>query len=251
MVSENAILVVRSNTLVPSMVRIPPGSFVMGSPLTEKERNGTESPQTHVTISKEFWIGKNEVTQREYFALIGNNPSTFTGDLNRPVESLKWQEAKNYCLQLTELERVAGRVPTGYEYRLPTEAEWEYACRAGTTTRFSYGDDLDYAQLGNYAWFMVNSSNSTHGVGQKLPNPWGLYDIHGNVWEMCLDYWSLSYSGGNVTDPKGANSGIGRSARGGSYKYYGLDCRSAIRYTYYPDDRNSQVGFRVVLAPKL
>jgi len=245
------------------LVWIPPGSFLMGSPLPEIDRFNDEAPQTWVTFSQGFWIGKYEVTQKEYQAVIGINRSYFTGDLNRPVESVSWTEATNYCGKLTEWEREAGRLPVGYLYRLPTEAEWEYACRAGTTTRFSYGDDLNYVSLGNYAWFEANSWCSTkpngssfalsgkyyttHPVGQKLPNPWGLYDMYGNVWELCLD-WYDKYHGGGVTDPKGSNSGLYRVVRGSGWGYNGGDCRSANRFINSPGAGSLNIGFRVVLA---
>ena len=112
------------------------------------------------------------------------------------METVSWYDATNYCGELTERERAAGRIATNSVYRLPTEAEWEYACRAGTSTRFSYGDDPGYTNLTNYAWYGDNSGGTTHPVGQKLPNPWGLYDMHGNVWEWCQDWWSDTYPGG-------------------------------------------------------
>ena len=162
---------------------------------------------------------------------------------------MSWSDATNYCGKLTAQEKTAGRLPAGYEYRLPTEAEWEYACRAGTTNRFSYGDDPDYTQLANYAWYNVNSGGTTHPVGQKLPNALGLYDMYGNVWEWCSDFWSGSYPGGRVTDPKGAVSGSGRVVRGGSWDYFGRYCRSADRYGYWPVNGYGDMGFRPVLAP--
>jgi formylglycine-generating enzyme required for sulfatase activity len=219
----------------------------MGSPATEQDRFGNEAPQTVVTLTKGFWMGKYEVTQGEYLAVVGGNPSRFTGDPNRPVEQLSWTDATNYCARLTAQERAAGRLPAGWAYRLPTEAEWEYAARAGTTTRFSYGDDPGYGQLGGYAWYLSNSGGTTHPVGEKQPNPWGLYDMSGNVWEWCSD-WYATYPGGSVTDPVGPGSGSFRVLRGGGCYVGGLDCRSANRDDLAPDFRRYYVGFRAVLA---
>lgn len=230
---------------VAGMVWIEPGTFVMGSPATEQGRDSDEGPQTTVTISRGFWLGQYEVTQREYLAVMGNNPSSFTEDLNRPVEGVSWYDATNYCGKLTGQERQAGRLPDGYEYRLPTEAQWEYACRAGTTTRFSHGDDVGYTQLGQYAWYSGNSSSQTHAVGQRAANPWGLYDMHGNVWEWCAD-WYGSYPGGSVPDPTGS-SGSYRVLRGGSWTTFGRNCRSAIRVSFNPSYRVSNLGFRFAL----
>jgi formylglycine-generating enzyme required for sulfatase activity len=226
---------------------VPPGTFTMGSPATEQDRLGDEGPQTVVTLTKGFWMGKYEVTQGEYLAVVGGNPSRFTGDPNRPVEQLSWTDATNYCARLTAQERAAGRLPAGWAYRLPTEAEWEYAARAGTTTRFSYGDDPGYGQLGGYAWYLSNSGGTTHPVGEKQPNPWGLYDMSGNVWEWCSD-WYATYPGGSVTDPVGPGSGSFRVLRGGGCYVGGLDCRSANRDDLAPDFRRYYVGFRAVLA---
>jgi formylglycine-generating enzyme required for sulfatase activity len=233
-----------------NMVFIPPGTFRMGSPTNEVGRSASDGPETAVTISRGFWMGKYEVTQGEYKAVTGNNPSHFTGDSNRPVEMVSWYNATNYCALLTERERAAGRIATNSVYRLPTEAEWEYACRAWTSTRFSYGDDPGYTSLTNYAWYMDNSGSTTHPVGQKLPNPWGLYDMHGNVWEWCQDAWSGSLPGGIAVDPLVPPTGSTRMLRGGVWDYYSWCCRSAYR-NYYTSPGNTQSihGFRVVLAP--
>src|SRR6266704_2181716 len=150
-----------------NMVFIPPNTFQLGSPTNEIGRAADEGPQTAVTITHGFWMGKYEVTQREYLGVVGANPSQFTGDLNRPVETDSWLDATNYCAMLTQQELAAGRIPPGSHYRLPTEAEWEYAARAGTSTRFSYGDDPNFASLTNKAWYSFNSGFGTHPVGQK------------------------------------------------------------------------------------
>ena len=140
-------------------------------------------------------------------------------------------------------------MPAGHVYRLPTEAEWEYACRAGTTTRFSFGDDLDYNLLRGFGWFSANASGQSHAVGEKSPNRWGVFDMHGNVWEWCGDWYSGSYQGGSATEPKGASTGSRRVIRGGSWGDGGHYCQSARRYGDSPSDRSSDLGFRVVLAP--
>ena len=253
-----------------NLVFIPPGTFRMGSPTNEVDRwEDREGPQTAVTISRGFWMGKHEVTQGEYLALMGSNPSTFNGvrqdwpepgtntdfgiDLSRPVETVTWYDATNYCGQLTQRERAAGRIATNSVYRLPTEAEWEYACRAWTSTRLSYGDDPGYTNLTDYAWYGDNSGGGTHPVGQKLPNPWGLYDMHGNVFEWCQDWFGL-YPGGIALDQQGPATGLNRVVRGGSWYYWIVNtfyCRSAGRRYLYPDDwgNSGLIGFRVVLAP--
>jgi formylglycine-generating enzyme required for sulfatase activity len=248
---------------IPGYIWIPAGTFTMGSPVTEPDRYANEGPQTIVTISQGYWMSKNEVTQREYQGLMEKTPSYFVGDLDRPVEQVTWFDATNYCARLTQREQSAGRLPAGYVYRLPTEAEWEYGCRAWTRTRFSYGDDLGYTQLGNYAWYWDNSFSTTrpsvgywesngryyatHAVGTKLPNRWGLYDMVGNVWEWCLD-WYGTYPGGSVTNPKGQSSGAYRVLRGGSWFDDGRLCRSASRSSRPPHNWLNRVGFRPVLA---
>jgi formylglycine-generating enzyme required for sulfatase activity len=236
-------------------VFVPPGTFRMGSPTNEVGRNHWEGPQTAVTISRGFWMGKYQVTQGEYLAVMGSKPSYFgtnngyAEDLSRPLDTVDWYDATSYCEALTQRERRAGRISTNSVYRLPTEAEREYACRGWTSTRFSYGDDPGYTNLTNYAWYTDNSGFETHPVGQKLPNLWGLYDMHGNVREWCQDWWSGSLPGGIVVDPQGPATGLGRVIRGGVWSGITWDCRSAARFYDYPGGRNSDVGFRVVLAP--
>jgi formylglycine-generating enzyme required for sulfatase activity len=241
-----------------NLVFIPPGTFRMGSPPDEVDRMDWEGPQTAVTISRGFWMGKYEVTQGEYLAVMGSNPSYFSANngfaegLSRPVETVTWYDATNYCATLTQRERGAGRIATNCVYRLPTEAEWEYACRGWTSTRFSYGDDPGYSNLANYAWYYDNSGEGTHPVGQKLPNQWGLYDLPGNVWEWCQDCWSDSLPGGIALDPQGPPSGSSRVLRGGGWSlWYGnaWRCRSAYRGSFNPDSGLIFIGFRVVLAP--
>jgi formylglycine-generating enzyme required for sulfatase activity len=234
------------------LVPIKPGSFLMGSLESEAGRSNDEGPQTRVTITREFSMGKYLVTQEQYEAVMGNNPSSFKGTPNLPVESVSWLDATNFCARLTERERQAGRLPEGKVYRLPTEAEWEYACRAGTTTRFSFGDDPQGTEVGKYAWYDGNSGRQTHPVGTKLPNPWGLYDMHGNVFEWCQAWYSDSLPGGSVTDPQGASSGTSRALRGGSWSYSARYCRSACRVGYWnrlwPVVHYRCLGFRVCLA---
>ena len=236
-----------------NMVFIRPGAFVLGSPTNEIGRLPDEGPQTSVTITRGFWVGQYEVTQAEYLAVAGSNPSQFSGDLRRPVESVSWSDATNYCARLTQQEMAAGRIPAGSCYRLPTEAEWEYAARAGSSTRFSQGEDLELTNLTNYAWFAGNSSVTTHPVGQKLPNAWGLYDTEGNVWEWCSD-WKGPYSGAFEIDPQGAlSSPIGHKIiRGGAWDGFESDCRSAKRMGFgvSPFLTDSTLGFRIVLATR-
>ena len=239
-----------------NMVFIPPGTFRMGSPLDEVDASSSEVPQTAVTISRGFWMGKYEVMQGEYLAVMSRNPSEFSTnngyaeDLSRPVETVSWFDATNYCATLTQRERGAGRITTNSVYRLPTEAEWEYACRAWTSDRrFSYGDDPGYTNLTSYAWYGANSTNTTHPVGQKLPNPWGLYDIHGNVSEWCQDYWYGRYPGGLAVDPQGPETGSPRVIRGGDWYNVPWHYRSASRDNNYPELRAGFLGFRVLLAP--
>jgi len=208
------------------LVLIRPGKFMMGE---EKDRH-------EVTLSKPFYMGVTEVTQAQYQAVMGTNPSNFKGETN-PVETVSWNDATEFCKKLSEQTRRA--------VRLPTEAEWEYACRAGTATAFSFGD-AD-STLGDYAWYTSNSGSTTHPVGQKKPNAWGLYDMHGNVWEWCAD-WYGDYPKGAVTDPQGPASGTARVLRGGSWGSAPATCRSAHRFYLTPAYRYYYCGFRVVVS---
>lgn len=229
-----------------NLIFIPPGTFRMGSPTNEEGRLPNEGPQTDVILTRGFYLATLKVTQRDYQRVTKAYPSVFTGDFDRPVETVSWEDATNYCALLTAQERAAGRIPLGAAYRLPTEAEWEYACRAGTSTRFSYGDDPGYTNLVYYAWYLANSAHTTHVVGEKLPNPWGLYDIHGGLWEWCYD-WYGPYPGGTAVDPQGPSTGRYRVFRGGSWGCQGARCRSAVRESD-PEGQTGYVGFRVVLA---
>jgi len=183
-----------------SMIYIPPGTFLMGTPANDPNKTPNELSQFQVTLTRGFWINQFEVTQSEYQNLTCTNPATFTGDLERPVESVSWRNAMDYCVLLTQHERQALRLPDGYVYRLPTEAEWEYAARAGTTNWLSFGNDPSL--LPNYAWYDADSQGTTHPVGQLQPNPWGLQDVHGNVFEWCWD-WINSAPAQPVTDFRG------------------------------------------------
>jgi formylglycine-generating enzyme required for sulfatase activity len=230
------------------LMEIPAGTFVMGSPDSEVDRGRNAEPLTTVTITKPFWLGATEVTQGQWKAVMGNNRSRFKINDQFPVERVSWNDAVAFCDKLNQM--YGNSLPPGYRYSLPTEAQWEYACRAGTTTRFFFGDDLDYNKLGQYAWYRNNSEGESHSVGEKLPNDWGLYDMHGNVWEWCSDWYSASYPGGNVTDPQGPGSGRFRLLvlRGGSWDESARICRSAVRNGWSADYWNDDLGFRVALS---
>ena len=224
-----------TNSIGMSFVLIPAGSFTMGSPAGEPGRDPDERLHP-VTISNPFYLQTTEVTQKQWTQLMGNNPSSFKdrGD-DCPVENISWNGAQEFILKLNQKE-------SGAKYRLPTEAEWEYACRAGNKGRFCFGDEE--ARLGEYAWYSGNSGGKTHPVGQKKPNTWGLYDMHGNVWEWCQD-WYGDYSTSQVTDPTGPKAGEGRVFRGGSWGIYAKHVRSASRNGRRPGYRHYYLGFRV------
>jgi formylglycine-generating enzyme required for sulfatase activity len=222
------------------LVPIPAGTFTMG------DANGDDDETPHqVTLTKGFDLGVYEVTQEQYEKVMGKNPSKFKGKQKNPVEMVSWNDAVEFCRKLSDLP---GEKSTGYVYRLPTEAEWEYACRAGTKTKYSFGDSE--SELGVYAWYVKNSGRTTHPVGGKKPNAWGLYDMHGNVWEWCQDvYDSKAYeSRSGITQNPLSTSGSGyRVLRGGSW-FRSRYARSALRNGDTPGDRNFYFGFRVVLS---
>jgi formylglycine-generating enzyme required for sulfatase activity len=212
------------------MVYIQPGTFMMGSPSNESERDSDER-QHKVTLTKGFYMGATEVTQAQWKAVMGNNPSYFKGD-NRPVEQVSWNDCKEFIRKLNRQEGTD-------KYRLPTEAQWEYACRAGSKKRFCFGDSD--SRLGDYVWYSNNSSSKTHSVAQKKPNAWGLYDMHGNIWEWCQDGFG-KYPLSHVTDPEGPSN---RVLRGGSWNNNARNIRSANRNRNNPDNRNSNIGFEL------
>ena len=230
-----------------NFVWIAPGQFVMGSPGSDPDFTSDEQPQTTVTLTKGFFIGRYEVTQGEYVAVTSGNPSTFQGDPNLPVETVTWTQATNYCRLLNIREATVSRLPAGYAYRLPTEAEWEYAARAGSTDRFSWGNDYPYAVLQTYAWYSTNSNGGTHIVGQKLPNAWGLYDTAGNVCEWVQDS-AYFYSGGSITNPVPATVGSNKTFRGGSHADEAASCRPGYRNSIPQSLALNIFGLRVVLA---
>ncbi|GHV90482.1 hypothetical protein AGMMS50268_09850 [Spirochaetia bacterium] len=239
-------------------VRIEGGTFTMGSPSSEAARFSDEGPQHTVSISA-FYMGKYEVTQKEWAAVMGNNPSNFKGD-NLPVERVSWYEAVAYCNARSQKEglnpayTINGETVTWNRnangYRLPTEAEWEYACRAATTTPFNTGNNITTTQAnynGNYPYnnnAKGENRRKTTAVGSFAPNRWGLYDMHGNVWEWCWD-WYDGYSTAAQTDPMGASSGSYRVLRGGSWSIFAEYLRSACRYNRAPSYRDDYFGFRV------
>ena len=207
-----------------------PGSFEMGSPATERGRVDGETHRT-VSISKGFWLGKYEVTQRQWASVMRGNPSRFKGD-DHPVETVTWHDCELF------IRRVNAAIPD-MSFRLPTEAEWEYACRAGSKNPVS-GSGL----IGEMAWYEMNSDSQTHEVGRNRPNAWGFYDMHGNVLEWCSDWYSVP-TAGNAVDPKGPPSGSFKILRGGCWFFSDRDCRSAYRLRREPGLRNCIFGFRL------
>ena len=213
-------------------IKINPGSFLMGSPENEQGRYSDETQ--HTVVLTAFEIGATQVTQAQWVSVMGDNPSYFKGD-NLPVEQVSWDDTQRFIEKLNSSQ-------TEFHYRLPTEAKWEYCARAGTQTRYFFGDsekDLD-----DYAWYLNNSENKTHLVAMKKPNLWGLYDVYGNVWEWCQDGYK-KYSKDNIVDPMGVENGSFRVLRGGSWFSAARYLRSASRYNYGPGLRHGDVGFRL------
>ena len=229
------------------MKLIMPGTFTMGSPPTESGHHSDEGPPRAVTITRPFYMSVHEVTQAQWRSVMDTEPwrgetsSRESPDL--AASWVSWDDAMVFCRKLSAM--------TGTAVRLPTEAEWEYACRAGTTTAYSFGDDA--SKLGDYAWYSENAFDKDekypHPVGRKQPNAWGLYDMHGNVWEWCADWYADSYANADARDPKGSASGSARVLRGGSWFTSPQYCRAAYRRWITPDYRYDGIGFRVVVLP--
>jgi formylglycine-generating enzyme required for sulfatase activity len=227
-----------AETIGLELLHIRGGIFQMGS----EHGHSDERPLTQVTL-RDFALGKTEVTQRQWQAVMRGNPSRFRG-ADQPVENVSWDNAMAFCRKLTEQARAAGKLPEGFAFTLPTEAQWEYACRAGTTG--------DYAgELEAMAWFDSNSGLKTHPVGAKQANAWGLHDMHGNVLEWCHDWFQDHLPGGQVAEPAGPSSGSFRVYRGGGWSGDAGNCRSSHRFKIAPDDLYDGLGFRLALRPVL
>jgi formylglycine-generating enzyme required for sulfatase activity len=226
------------------MVLIPAGTFMMGSPESEARRYSRET-QHQVTVSKPFYLGKYLVTQAQWQQVMGNNPSHFKGDKLLPVENVSWDDTQAFCLKLKEI--------TQSPFGIPTEAQWEYACRAGTTTPFHFGSQLNGRQANCNGTVPYGTDTEgpnlekTTPVGNYPANAWGLYDMHGNVWEWCSD-WYGEHPTGSVTDPIGPATGSGRVRRGGGWRNDAVYCRSASRIWFVPSYRIINLGFRVALS---
>ncbi|MCE5328229.1 MAG: formylglycine-generating enzyme family protein [Planctomycetaceae bacterium] len=218
---------------------IPAGNFIMGT--AEKDCPDDQRPQHKVTITRPFYVGVYEVTQEQWTKVMGTRPQIFKGDAKLPVETVSRNDAMDFCKKVTDL--------TKRKVRLLTEAEWEYACRAGSATRFCFGDDD--RKLKNYAWYQDNGKGTSHPVGQKEPNAWGLYDMHGNVLEWCSDWFTDSYANAEAVDPTGPSTepliNAHRVLRGGCFWDGSLLCRSSYRIFGNPNGRGSQAGFRIAV----
>lgn len=216
------------------LLLIRPGTFMMGD-----EKGGADEKPVHkVTITKPFYLGKYKVTQQQWEALMGSNPSNAKSPAN-PVERVSWEDCQAF---LKKLDEKFG--DKAVKFSLPTEAQWEYACRAGSTTKYCFGDKE--ADLGRYAWFIANSKDKIHSVGEKKANAWGLYDVHGDAWEWCADWYDKAYyKASPANDPPGPASGIFRVCRGSSWDNTAPDCRSAFRLFGAPSDRFAYISLRV------
>ena len=225
------------NSLGMELILLPAGVFVMGGDWDREQADENELPKHEVSFSKPFYIGKFVVTQSQWLALMGSNPSEFEGDLH-PVETVSHDDA------LAFIKRLNAKEETG-TYRLPTEAEWEYAARAGSQSTYCFGPET--SKLDGYAWLQTNSGGQTHPVGLLSPNDWGLYDMHGNVHEWCADWYMRTYYAGSPSKhPAGPRKGVARVLRGGDWGSESWYCRCAIRSLSSPQRRSPRVGFRIV-----
>ncbi len=224
------------------MVLIPAGEFMMGAPDSEKGAFENEKPRHRVRITKRFYLGKYLVTQEQWECLMGNNPSAFQGP-KKPVEQIVWKDCQHF------LEKLNAKFGAHRgKFVLPSEAQWEYSCRAGGSTRFYFGDDEK--KLGDYAWYDANSDNSTHPVGEKRPNAWGLYDMAGNVRELCEDWFGGEYyKRSPLDDPTGPTTGSYHVYRGGCWQSPAAGCSSATREIGGREEVNYMLGVRVALIP--
>jgi len=224
-----------------SFVYLPPGQFEMGSAADEQDRHGDEDPVRNVTISKGFYLGIYEVTQQQWFSIMKSNPSIFQQSedhMLKPVDWVSWNDCQQFIAKLNELNLGI--------FRLPTEAEWEYACRAGTTSRYYWGEDVNDRDVYQYAWAFSRAEGKSRAVGTKKPNPWGLYDMSGNVWEWCSD-WRGPYIANDTIDPNGPAEGKRKIYRGGSWFNKPSTLRSANRHGHEPEVRGTNAGLRLVL----
>jgi formylglycine-generating enzyme required for sulfatase activity len=226
------------------MVWISPGKFIMGSPTSEPGHQPHEEDLHEVVISKGYWIGQFEVTQAQFEHVLDTNPSKFK-DPNIPVHKVNWHEAMYFCETLTEHERFINRLPDTWKFTLPTESQWEYACRADTKTIFHFGNESH--RLEQYGWFASNSADGPKPVGMKKPNNWGIYDLHGNMGEWCFDWYGKTYPPHGSVDPITEKGSSFKVFRGGTYTDIPNRSRSAYRNRITPDTRNPWIGFRVVL----
>jgi formylglycine-generating enzyme required for sulfatase activity len=242
------------NSVAMKLVLIKPGKFLMGSPDTDQDAANDEKPQHLVQITRPFYLGAHEVTQGQYRVVTRAAPSSLKGSDELPMDKVSWNDAITFCNRLSEMESLkpcyeigGGLLSGGDGYRLPTEAEWEYACRAGSTTRYCFGDETE--RLGEFAWHLGNSERRTHPVGQRTrPNAWGLHGMHGNVFEWCWDWYDGSYyQEPPGADPPGPSRGTERVVRGGGWNSPAAQaCRSASRAKVVPTKKLSTLGFRVV-----
>lgn len=231
-----------TNSIGIDFVLIPPGKFYMGSQHFEIGRYDNEGPIHQVILNNPFLMSKYEITQKQWLIVMGDNPSIVKG-LNKPVTHISWNDAQKFIAKLNEMENTD-------KYRLPSEAEWEYACRAGTTTKYYFGDSAN--NLKNYAWYSINSNEKIHAVGQKEPNQWGLYDMYGNVVEWTQDEWHTNYTNapmdGSTWEKDGSSE---RVVRGGGCNYLARYCRSAFRTFDYADNADNRRGLRLVMELKI
>ena len=226
------------------MIWVPAGKFMMGSPKSEPGHQTEEENLHQVIISRGFWVGQFEITQSQYEMMMGENPSIIV-DPRMPVQKVSWENAMEFCKELTSREMQEDRLPEHWIFNLPTEAQWEYACRADISGPFHFGYETD--ELADYAWFHENSSGSPKPGGLKKPNSWGIHDMHGNLGEWCFDWYGKVYPPDGSVDPITEKASRFKVFRGGTYTDLAERCRAAYRNRIEPSVSNPWIGFRVVL----